>query len=164
MDERPVPTEPNASEPPAARDAADVAPAEQAVGMTPDAIYSGLRRFVDGVRDVLTIRTVYGEPIEAHGVTVIPVAQTYFGVGVGAGVGRAPSEAGTQQGLGGAGGAGGVVRPIGFIEITSSGARWVPMTRPWQRVTMGIVPPIVAMIVGRAVARRGQKALPSPKE
>jgi uncharacterized spore protein YtfJ len=161
MDERPVPTEPNASEPPAAGGPADVAPAEQAGGMTPDAIYSGLRRFVDGVRDALTVRTVYGDPIEAHGVTVIPVAQTYFGVGAGAGGGRAPSEAGTQQGVGGAGGAGGVVRPIGFIEITASGARWVPITRPWQRVTMGVLPPILALLAGRAVRRR---LLAGPKE
>lgn len=42
-------------------------------------------RLVDGVRDTITVRTVYGDPVEVHGVTVIPVAQTHFWFGVAAG-------------------------------------------------------------------------------
>lgn len=114
-------------------------------------IYESVRRFVEAVRDNFTVRNVFGEPIEAHGVTVVPVAQTYFGFGGGGGGGSAPHE---QSGSGGGGGAGGVVRPIGFIEITSAGARWVPITRPWQRVAVGVVPPLMALMVGRAIRQR----------
>ena len=162
MTEHTIPTEFGAPEPPDLPP--DLPRVEDAAEITPAGLTAALRRFTDAVRDVFTVRIVYGEPIEAHGVTVVPVAQTYFGFGAGGGIGRNPEEGGAQQGAGGGGGGGGAVRPIGFIEITAAGARWVPITRPWQRVTMGIVPPIVAMIVGRAVARRGQKALPSPKE
>src|SRR3989337_961802 len=136
MTEHTIPTAFGPPEPPASREPAGLEPIEEAGEMTPAGLQAAIRRFVDGVRDVFTVRTVYGEPIEAHGVTVVPVAQTYFGFGAGGGMGRNPSEGGAQQGVGGGGGGGGVVRPIGFIEITSSGARWVPMTRPWQRVTM----------------------------
>ena len=163
MHENTVPAEFTASGAPVAREGAggpaDVAAVEQPGGLNPDAYFAAIRRFVDGVKDVFTARTVYGEAIEAHGVTVIPVAQTYFGMGVGGGVGRGAEPSG--QGLGGGGGAGGVVRPIGFIEITASGARWVPITRPWQRVTMGVLPPVLALLAGRIVRRR---LLTGPRE
>ncbi len=129
-------------------------PAASMTGGTREAsagLYESVRRFVDAVRDNFTVRNVFGDPIEAHGVTVVPVAQTYFGFGGGGGSGSGPSE---QGGTGGGGGAGGVVRPIGFIEITSAGARWVPITRPWQRVAVGLVPPLLALMVGRMIRQR----------
>lgn len=148
MDENTVPSEFGRVEPPAAARRSEGGP----FGET---LYDGVRRFVAAVRDQFTVRNVYGDPIEAHGVTVVPVAQTYFGFGAGAGGGSNPTEEGVnQQGGGGGVGAGGIVRPIGFIEITASGARWVPMVRPWQRVTMGIVPPVIALLAGRALRRR----------
>src|SRR3990170_6558178 len=99
MAENTVPTHFSAPEPPAA--------VEEAGGMTAAGLYQAVRRFVDGVRDVFTVRTVYGDPIEAHGVTVVPVAQTYFGFGGGGGSGRNPAEGGTPQGVGGGLGGGG---------------------------------------------------------
>src|SRR3990170_6650596 len=94
-----IPGEFSAPEPPA--------PIEEKGEMTPARFEGVIRRFVDGVRDVFTVRTVYGEPIEAHGVTVVPGAQTYFGFGGGGGSGRNPAEGGTQQGVGGGLGGGG---------------------------------------------------------
>ena len=121
---------------------------EETTGVTAATDHDTVRRVIEGVRDTFTARTVYGEPIEAHGVTVIPVAATYFGFGAGG------------RGGGSGGGGGGVVRPIGFIEVTASGARWVPITRPWQRVAVGVVAPILALLAGRALRRR----LLAPKE
>ncbi len=120
-------------------------------------LYEGLQHFVTAVRESFTARLVYGDPIEAHGVTVIPVAQTAFGVGGGGGGGsgmQKPDEQAVGEGMGGGGGGGGFVRPIGFIEITSSGARWVPIVRPWQRIAMRVLPPLVALMAGRALRRR----------
>jgi uncharacterized spore protein YtfJ len=120
-----------------------------------------VHRLVDGVRDTITVRNVYGDPVEAHGVTVIPVAQTYFGFGAGAGSGRGRRSQGAGReagGGGGGGGGGGVVRPIGFIEITAAGARWVPIVRPWQRMAMMVVPPLIALLAGRALRRRKAEA------
>jgi len=86
-------------------------------------------------------------------VTVIPVAQTYFGFGGGGGGGR-------RGGSGGGGG--GVVRPMGFIEVTKSGARWVPITRGWLRLLIRILPPIIALLVGRALRRRRKPEVREP--
>ncbi len=64
---------------------------------------------------------------------MVPVAEVRFGFGGGGGGGAGqPNEDGvvTGSGGGGGGGGGGGVRPIGFIEITESGSRWVPVELP----------------------------------
>lgn len=60
--------------------------------------------------------TVFGEPVERQGVTVIPVAQARWGFGGGVGHGHDGE---------GAGGGGGVqVTPVGFIEIKNDKAEF----------------------------------------
>jgi uncharacterized spore protein YtfJ len=143
-EESPVPTELPTSEPP-------LAPGEATAVITPG-VHDVIRRFIDGVRDTFTVRTVYGDPVESKGVTVIPVAQTFVGFGAGGGGGR-------TGGTGGGGG--GVVRPIGFIEITAKGARWVPISRAWLRIAVRVLPPVIALLASRALRRRRK---PEPKE
>ena len=48
------------------------------------AILQSLRESIQGQASV---KTVYGEPIEAQGKTIIPVAKIVFGFGAGAGTG-----------------------------------------------------------------------------
>ena len=63
--------------------------------------------------------TVFGEPVERDGVTVIPVAKARWGFGGGAG---------RRQDEDGAGGGGGVqVTPVGFIEIKNHEANFRPI-------------------------------------
>ena len=63
--------------------------------------------------------TVFSEPIERQGITVIPVAKARWGFG--GGVGR-------QKDADGGGGGGGVqVTPIGFIEIKNDRAEFRPI-------------------------------------
>jgi uncharacterized spore protein YtfJ len=70
--------------------------------------------------------TVFGEPVERDGVTVIPVAKARWGFGGGAGQRKDEGGAGKQED--GAGGGGGVqVTPVGFIEIKNSGANFRPI-------------------------------------
>jgi uncharacterized spore protein YtfJ len=140
MEEDTVPTELGTSEPPPAT-------GETGEVITPGA-HPVVRRFIQGVRDTFTVRTVYGDPVESKGVTVIPVAQTYFGFGAGGGGGKAG---------GSGGGGGGVVRPIGFIEITAKGARWVPITRAWQRIAVRALPIVIGVLARRALRRRRQR-------
>ena len=71
---------------------------------------------------------VFGEPVERDGVTVIPVAKSRWGFGGGGG--RRKHESGSG------GGGGALVTPIGFIEITSGGARF-------QRIHSASLPMIV---------------------
>jgi len=68
--------------------------------------------------------TVFGEPVERDGITVIPVAKARWGFGGGAG--QRKDEGGQQED--GAGGGGGVqVTPVGFIEIKNQAANFRPI-------------------------------------
>ncbi len=93
-----------------------------------------VKTIVQRVQETLSVRTVYGDPITAGNVTVVPVARVVVlgGGGGGGGSGRLPGsdDAAAKLGSSGAGGAGlGYAQPIGFIEITDGGSRWVPVER-----------------------------------
>jgi hypothetical protein len=71
--------------------------------------------------------TIFAEPVERDGVTVIPVAKARWGFGGGAG---------HRKDEDGAGGGGGVqVTPVGFIEIKNGQAEFRPIrtvSLPWM--------------------------------
>ena len=101
---------------------------------------------IEGVKsalgDRLSAQTAYGEPVVVDGVTVIPVARIMLGFGAGGGVGEAKrssdgEDAPTATGSGGGGG--GVVQPLGFIEVSSTGARWVPLEPPVAEVALRVL-------------------------
>ena len=70
-------------------------------------------------RDAVAARQVFGEPIERHGVTVIPVASVVGGGGGGDDTGEAGQPRnGFGFGLWG--------RPVAAIEITERGMEWKP--------------------------------------
>jgi len=68
--------------------------------------------------DQLSVRRVFGEPIERDGVTVIPVAVALGGGGGGGGTG--------PDGQGAGGGFGGIARGIGVYAISDGQVRFVP--------------------------------------
>jgi uncharacterized spore protein YtfJ len=69
--------------------------------------------------------TIFGDPVERDGVTVIPVARARWGFGGGAG---------KRKDEDGAGGGGGMqVTPVGFIELRNGEADF----RPIRNVSFG---------------------------
>jgi uncharacterized spore protein YtfJ len=71
-------------------------------------------------RDAMTVKRVFGEPIEREGVTVIPVANVMGGFGGGRGDPR-------SEGNGGSGGGFGVrATPAGVYVIEHGRVRWEP--------------------------------------
>jgi uncharacterized spore protein YtfJ len=70
-----------------------------------------------GTRDALTVKRVYGDPVERDGVTVIPAAAVRGGAGGGG--------EGAENGSGG-GGFGIVARPIGAYVIRDGTVSWRP--------------------------------------
>jgi uncharacterized spore protein YtfJ len=88
------------------------------------------------IRETLTARRVFGEPIERDGVVVIPAAVVYGGGG--GGVGQIP---GAQQGDGG--GFGLLARPTGAFVVKDGTARWVPALDVNR---LGVVAGVVAVV------------------
>jgi uncharacterized spore protein YtfJ len=75
-----------------------------------------LDALLQGHRDAVTVRRIYGEPVERDGVTVIPGAAVIGGTGGG----------GDDEGNGG-GGFGLVGRPVGAWVISDGDVTWRPV-------------------------------------
>jgi uncharacterized spore protein YtfJ len=102
-------------------------------------------------RESLTVRRVFGEPIEKEGLTIVPVAQVMGGFGAGgpAETGALKTEGGTAALAEGAkpappvgigGGFGVVARPAGVYVIREGRVRWMPsvdVTRLAFRMVLG---------------------------
>jgi uncharacterized spore protein YtfJ len=72
-----------------------------------------LQSLKESILSQASVKAIYGEPISAHGKTVIPVAKLIYGFGAGAGTG---------------GGGGVRAIPVGVIEISEQQTRFVPIT------------------------------------
>jgi uncharacterized spore protein YtfJ len=94
------------------------------------------------VGDQLSVRRVFGEPIERDGTVVIPVAVAIGGGGGGTGPG--------DEGAGG--GFGGVVRGIGVYTIRDGQVRFVPAI---DAVVLAVIALLFTRTVLRALRRRG---------
>jgi uncharacterized spore protein YtfJ len=70
-----------------------------------------------GARDAMTVKRVYGEPVQSDGVTVVPAAAVRGGAGGG-------GEGGPEGG--GGGGFGIVARPVGAYVIREGSVSWRP--------------------------------------
>ncbi|HET6379975.1 MAG TPA: sporulation protein [candidate division Zixibacteria bacterium] len=97
---------------------------------------------INSARDVLTVRQVYGEPIERDGLTVIPAAR----IGGGGGGG------GDVEGNGG-GGFGMTARPVGVYVVRGGEVTWEPALDITRTATMGMVTAIVALLVLRSIVK-----------
>jgi uncharacterized spore protein YtfJ len=104
-----------------------------------------LERLADKLGGRASVTAVYGEPVTADGVTVIPVAKVAFGFGGGAG----REVGGTKSGDGGGGGGGAEAKPLGYIEIRDGTATYKPIRDPWSDVVL----PLAALVIGGAIPK-----------
>lgn len=111
---------------------------------------------IASAKDAITVKRVYGEPIERDGVTVIPAAV----VGGGAGGGKGRDQKG-QEGEGTGFGVGG--RPAGVFVLRQGEVSWRPALDPNRVImTLGLVVvvyllsrPRMARVRARAASTRG---------
>lgn len=100
------------------------------------------------------VASVYGEPIVAEGKTLIPCAKLAFGFGGGSGTRRARAGDEDTAGQAGSGGGGGVAaRPIGVLEVTAAGTRFVPFEDPRRLVGGVLAGVLVGILIGRRWSR-----------
>ena len=95
------------------------------------------------------VRTVYGEPVEAPGKTVIPVSKVRYAFGGG------PAQFGEDGAVEAAAGGGGAVQaePVGVFEVTDAGTRYVPVENPKTVAVALAVGFVAGILIGRWGAR-----------
>ena len=115
-----------------------------------------LRTFVDRLRESASVESVYGEPIETAGKTVVPVARVAYGFGGGFGSSEGEEgEGAAGEGAGGEGagvGGGVAASPVGALEITEAETRFVRFADRRRQVAALAVGLLVGVLLGR---RRG---------
>ena len=113
-----------------------------------------------GARDAMTVKRVYGDPIERDGVLVIPAAMVAGGGGGGLGTGTGFGPDGEQQGEGtGTGGGWGVqARPVGAFVVRDGVVTWVPAI-DWARMAfIGGLVVIAALLTRRSILQTRARA------
>src|ERR1700676_2999512 len=85
-----------------------------------------LQSLKESILSQANVKAIYGEPIAAHGKTIIPVAKVMYGYGAGAGTGGVGDS--SARGEGGGGGGGGRAIPAGVIEVSDEQTRFVPIS------------------------------------
>ena len=73
-----------------------------------------------------SVNTVFGQPVERDGATIIPCSEIMVGFGMGTGTGPI-DERGNSMGGGGGGGGGSQGRPIAVVVMTKDGVRVEPV-------------------------------------
>lgn len=108
---------------------------------------------LDAVKDVLTVRRVFGDAYELDGVTVIPVAALRGGGGGGGGEGDAPGAEGSGSGAGA--GFGVAMRPVGAFVVKDGDVTWTPSVDV-MRVVLGgqLVALAGVLVLGRVLSHR----------
>lgn len=111
-----------------------------------------LEQITGTIRDAATVRTVFGDPYEVDGVTVIPVART--GGGGGAGEGQGPKASSDDGGGGGSGGGFGFgTTPVGVYVVKDGAVSFVPVEDRIAMVAKAATVSIAALFAWRSVAK-----------
>ena len=113
-----------------------------------------LEKLGESLGSKATVKAVFGEPIQAAGKTIIPVAKVFYGFGGGFGAGppKNTKEQGSHKGEGGGGGGGVRAFPAGALEITPQNTRFIPFTDPrWLLAAFS-----VGAFAGALLLRRGR--------
>jgi uncharacterized spore protein YtfJ len=93
------------------------------------------------------VKVAFGEPQVIEGKTIVPVASVAYGFGGGSG--------GGPQGEGRGGGGGLRVKPLGVLEITPEGTRFVPIVNATRLAMMGMMASVcIVWMLTRAFRKR----------
>ena len=98
--------------------------------------------------DTVTVKKVYGDPIERDGALVIPVARVRGGAGGGAGTDK------DQEASGSGGGLGFTADPAGVYVVKGGDAMWKPAVDVNKIVLGGQIVAVVLALVLRSILRR----------
>lgn len=122
-------------------------------------VYGSLGSLADSLRESATVEKVYGEPIEAYGKTIIPVARIAYGLGRGFGKEKTYDEEGRKEErpAGESGGGGITMIPLGVLEVSQESTRCIPLHRRGKKASWAgafLAGTLLGMLLG--TVRRGR--------
>jgi uncharacterized spore protein YtfJ len=110
-----------------------------------------VEKTIEGAKDALTVKRVFGEPYVKNGVTVIPAAKVQGGAGGGGGEGPEGQGRGTGSGFGIS------ARPAGVYVVKGDDVVWRPAVDV-NRVILGAqVVAVLALLLARTVVKSRAK-------
>ena len=123
---------------------------------------NSLDKISESLSDRATVRTIFGDPVETHGKTIIPVARVAYGFGGGHGHGHGKGKSDgqmTQEEDGEGEGAGGgmMVMPKGVLEISDDSTRFVPLVPSRKLFAAAVIGMMFGMIIGGRKAKKKYK-------
>ena len=95
-----------------------------------------------GARDAITVKKVFGDPVERDGITIIPAANVRGG---GGGGGDAQQNGGGGFGLS--------ARPVGAYIVRGTDVTWEPAVDVTRMAIMGMITSIIAVLALRSVVK-----------
>lgn len=107
-------------------------------------IHNILREVSENIEKTANVKTVFGDPIKFENHTIIPVATVSVSGGGGGGFGK-EAKGKKPKGIGGGAGLHIESKPVGYIEITEQGAKFVPTPDSTKIVLRGILNGIIAV-------------------
>ena len=112
-----------------------------------------LETMVDRFAVTAQVQNVFGEAIESHGKTIIPVARVCYRLGAGGGGEQKPDSSELSAG---GGGGGGIVRavPVGVVEVTEAGARFVRFFDPQMAAGLVAGGVLAGLLLRKLFSRR----------
>lgn len=111
------------------------------------------------IENVLTTRTIVGEPITIEGRTIVPLISAGFAFGAGGGSGKGEGSR-KGEGEGGATGGGAWVRPIAVIVSDKDGVRIEPVVGGISGALEKVgeaLPRLAEKVIDRCMAERNKK-------
>lgn len=116
---------------------------------------------MDKIREMVDVNTVVGDPIEAGGVTILPISQ----VSVGFASGGSDLDLNSQKEksnniFGGGGGASVKVKPVSFLVIKGDSVRLLPVAQPAETAAdrvVELVPELIDRLTEFLDSRKKEK-------
>jgi hypothetical protein len=103
-----------------------------------------IQMLVDRIGGRTGVQSLFGEPVERDGITVVPVGRLRWAFGAGGGSGPMSDDS-EQAGSGSGAGGLAIADPVGYLEIGPTGATF--------RAIVGFPPnPLAILAIGLAVA------------
>jgi uncharacterized spore protein YtfJ len=114
---------------------------------------SDVMETIERAKDAMTVRRVFGDPVEKDGVTVVPAARVQGGAGGGGGEGPGGEGSGSGSGFGVN------ARPLGAFVIKGGDVQWRPAVDVNKVILGGQLVAIAALLLAGAVVRARKAVL-----